>query len=168
MSSSGKFLINTNKKSIKIIQKMKNYKTMTFLNSRYKSHFPNSQFSFMLTSQFRFHDFLQPKRCVDSRNFTKHKHCQTDCEIKVSPTTHSLVIGSALYVGWGWGKRGFYCVVTNNWLILVIFDEDMEWKLRYLPLDFSHKVIYHKFQENKHEIDQTNFVIDPTHGFQGP
>ena len=33
---------------------------MTFLNSRYKNQFPYSQFSFTLSSQFRFRDFLKP------------------------------------------------------------------------------------------------------------
>ena len=50
--SGGQYVINTFKKSNKIIQTTKNYKTITFLNSRYKNQFLNSQFLFTLTSEF--------------------------------------------------------------------------------------------------------------------
>ena len=45
-------------KTIKIIKTTKHCKTMTFLNSRYKNQFPNSQ--------FRFHDFYNDPLAVYS------------------------------------------------------------------------------------------------------
>ena len=48
-----KILYDSNKKSNKIIQTMKNYKTMAFWNSRYKYQFLKSLFTILIHAKFR-------------------------------------------------------------------------------------------------------------------
>ena len=55
-----KILYDSNKKSNKIIQTMKNYKTMAFLNSRYKYQFLNSLFTILIHAKFRIQFFKHP------------------------------------------------------------------------------------------------------------